>query len=227
MSSLVKRILSKLRVSRLVWHDLRSVRPVSRTFGLDRGTPIDRYYIEKFLNENRADITGRVLEVAENYYSRKFGSQVDVYEILHVERNSQATIVGDLTKSETLPSNQIDCFICTQVLNFIFDFQKAIEGAHQILKPGGVVLATVSGISQVSRYDADRWGHFWSFYPQGIEQAFKKVFGENNVEVQTLGNSLTAISFLKGVALEELNTEELDFQDADYPVSITIRARKS
>ena len=227
MSSLVKRILSKLRVSRLVWHDLRSVRPVSRTFGLDRGTPIDRYYIEKFLNENRADITGRVLEVAENYYSRKFGSQVDVYEILHVERNSQATIVGDLTKSETLPSNQIDCFICTQVLNFIFDFQKAIEGAHQILKPGGVVLATVSGISQVSRYDADRWGHFWSFYPQGIEQAFKKVFGENNVEVQTWGNSLTAISFLKGVALEELNTEELDFQDADYPVSITIRARKS
>ena len=96
-----------------------------------------------------------------------------------------------------------------------------------MLKPGGVVLATVAGISQVSRYDADRWGHFWSFYPQGIELAFKKVFGDENVEMQAFGNSLAAISFLKGIAQEELSKEELDFYDPDYPVSITICARKA
>ena len=89
------------------------------------------------------------------------------------------------------------------------------------------MLATVSGISQVSRYDADRWGHFWSFYPQGIERAFKQVFGDDNVTIQTFGNSLAAISFVKGIAQDELSKEELDFNDPDYPVSITICARKA
>jgi len=227
MVGLLKKIFSKTRISRLKWHDLKSVLPVSKTFGMDRGTPIDRYYIEKFLSSNRKKITGRVLEVAESRYSKKFGNHVAAYEILHVAENSKATIVGDLTKRETLPNNQIDCFICTQVFNFIFDFQLAIAGAHQVLKPGGVVLVTVSGISQVSRYDADRWGHYWSFYPQGIERSFKKVFGDANVEICTYGNSLTAISFLKGIALEELTAEELDFNDPDYPVTIAILATKS
>jgi hypothetical protein len=31
------------------------------------------------------------------------------------------------------------------------------------LKPGGVLLATVSGISQISRYDMYRWGDYWRF----------------------------------------------------------------
>ena len=89
------------------------------------------------------------------------------------------------------------------------------------------MLATVSGISQVSRYDADRWGHYWSFYPQGIDESFKKVFGADAVQVNSFGNSLSAASFLKGIAAEELKSEELDYFDRDYPVTITIIARKS
>lgn len=223
---MIKKIISRLGISRLQWHDLKNVRPVSTVFGFDRGTPIDRYYIEKFLAENRQHISGKILEVAESHYSKKFGHNVSTYEVLHVEKNKNATIIGNLTQGETLPTNVIDCFICTQVFNFIFEFQKAIEGAHQLLKPGGVLLATVSGISQISRYDADRWGHYWSFYPQGIGQSIKKVFGEGNVEINSYGNSLTAISFLKGIAMEELSKDELDFADPDYPVSINIVARK-
>jgi SAM-dependent methyltransferase len=203
------------------------VKPVSTQFGFDRGTPIDRYYIEKFLKEKSRLITGKVLEVAESHYSKKFGQQVSHYEVLHVEKKNNVSIVGDLTRSETLPSDLIDCFICTQVFNFIPDFQKAIEGAYQVLKPGGVLLATVAGISQISRYDADRWGHYWSFYPQGIGSSVKKVFGDANVEVKNYGNSLSAISFLKGIAAEELNPEELDYVDHDYPVSICLIARKT
>lgn len=223
---MIKKIISRLGISRLRWHDLKNVNPVSTTFGFDRGTPIDRYYIEKFLKANSQHISGKVLEVAESHYSKKFGSAVTAYEVLHVEKNKNATIIGNLTQEETLPVNVIDCFICTQVFNFIFEFQKAIEGAHQLLKPGGVLLATVSGISQISRYDADRWGHYWSFYPQGIGKSLKKVFGEDNVMINSYGNSLTAISFLKGIAMEELSEQELDFADPDYPVSINIVAKK-
>jgi SAM-dependent methyltransferase len=227
IKKIVKAVLLRSRISRLRWHDLRTTQPVSRIFGLDRGTPVDRYYIERFLSDNRRHIKGKVLEIAESRYSKKFGSNISSYEILHVEKKNYVTIVGDLTNRESLPAGTIDCFICTQVFNFIFDFQKAIEGAHHLLKPGGIILATVSGISQISRYDADRWGHFWSFYPQGIEKAFKNVFGENNVEVKAYGNSLSAMCFIKGVAQEELSSEELDFYDPDYPVSITIVARKT
>lgn len=227
ISNLFKFVFSKLRISRLKWHDLRSTQPVSKVFGTDRGTPIDRFYIEAFLKENQKYIKGKVLEIGGSKYSKQFGSGVVSYEVLHVEPKSNATIVGDLTKIETLPGNSIDCFICTQVLNFIFDFQRAIQGAHHLLKPNGVILATVGGISQVSTYDADRWGHFWSFYPQGIERAFENVFGEHNVDVKVYGNSLSAISFIKGLAHEELTHEELNFQDSEYPVSITIVARKS
>lgn len=223
---MIKKIISRLGISRLRWHDLKNVNPVSTTFGFDRGTPIDRYYIEKFLKANSQHISGKVLEVAESHYSKKFGSAVTAYEVLHVEKNKNATIIGNLTQEETLPVNVIDCFICTQVFNFIFEFQRAIEGAHQLLKPGGVLLATVSGISQISRYDADRWGHYWSFYPQGIGKSLKKVFGEDNVMINSYGNSLTAISFLKGIAMEELSEQELDFADPDYPVSINIVAKK-
>jgi hypothetical protein len=224
---MIKKIISKLGISRLKWHDLRDIHPVSREFGFDRGNPIDRYYIEKFLNLHRSSISGKVLEVAESHYSKKFGSQVTSFEILHVEKTPEATIVGDLSKPESLPTGAVDCFVCTQVFNFIFDFQRAIEGAYQLLNPGGVLLATVSGISQISRFDADRWGHYWSFYPQGITKSVKNVFGDRHVDVTIYGNSLTAVAFLKGIAMEELTTEELDFVDPDYPVSICIVARKS
>ena len=223
---MIKKIISKLGISRLRWHNLKDIHPVSREFGFDRGTPIDRYYIEKFLSQNRSLITGKVLEVAESHYSKKFGTNVSAYEVLHIEKTSKATIIGDLTKADTLPKDAVDCFVCTQVFNFIFDFQKAIEGAHHLLKPGGVLLATVSGISQISRFDADRWGHYWSFYPQGITKPITQVFGDGHVQVTNYGNSLTAISFLKGIAMEELKQNELDFIDQDYPVSICIVATK-
>ncbi|NJM25756.1 MAG: class I SAM-dependent methyltransferase [Bacteroidia bacterium] len=219
-------ILSRLRISRLRWHDLRDVRPVSNKFGFDRGTPIDRYYIQQFLAANRDHIRGTVLEVADSGFSKKYGTDVTAYEVLHVEPHKGATIIGDLSKHNELPAAVADCFICTQVLNFIYPFNAAIEGAFKLLKPGGVMLTTVGGISQVSRFDADRWGHFWSFYPQGIDRAFKAVFGDDNVRTAQHGNSLSAISFIKGIAAEELSNAELDFFDADYPVTITIIATK-
>jgi hypothetical protein len=41
------------------------------------------------------------------------------------------------------------------------------------------------------------------------------------------GNVLAAISFLHGLAAEELRPEELDHRDTDYELLITVRARKS
>ena len=46
--------------------DLRRVTPFSRRFGFDRGLPVDRYYIERFLVAHAHDVRGRVLEIKDN-----------------------------------------------------------------------------------------------------------------------------------------------------------------
>jgi len=225
-SSLLKKIRMRLNPAR--WYDLRTTQPVSTVFGLDRGTPVDRYYIEKFLSENKNLIKGNVLEIAENTYSKKFGAdRVIKQEILHYANdNANATIIGDLTKPGTLPADRIDCFICTQTFNFIYDFKAAIQGAYHLLKKGGVLVATLGGISQISRYDMDRWGDFWRFTTLSAQLSFGEVFGKENVITKSYGNVLAAVSFLEGISVEELSPAELDVQDENYQLIITVIATK-
>ena len=213
---------------RLTFNDLSLAGPVSSTFGLDRGTPIDRYYIEKFLQKSSGMMHGRTLEIADSSYSRRFGKdQVKHFEVLHsTPGNKRATIVGDLTDNDTLPENAMDCFICTQTFNFIYEVQKAVHGAHYLLKPGGILLATVTGISQVSRYDMERWGDYWRFTTASLTKLFEPVF-TGGVEIESYGNALAACAFLQGVAVEDLPDRNLlDANDPDYQVVLTILARK-
>lgn len=205
----------------------RSVRPKSQKFGFDRGGPINHYYIEKFIEENAQYINGTVLEVAESRYSKKFAKKIKKFEVLHIYNNNpKATIVADLANVNSLPENLVDCFILTQTLNFIYDFKSALRGTYRLLKPGGTLLATVSGISQISRYDMDRWGDYWRFTTLSCERIFKEVFGAENVTVDFYGNCLSARAFLNGQSSLELTKKELDYKDNDYQVLITIRAHK-
>ena len=49
--------------------DLRRTEPISRTWGADRGRPVDRYYIDSSLEAHRADIRGHVLEILLEFSS--------------------------------------------------------------------------------------------------------------------------------------------------------------
>ena len=208
---------------------MRRLTPISRVWGFDRGLPVDRYYIERFLAAHAADIQGRVLEIGDNTYTCKYGgSRVTRSEILHpVEGNPRATLIADLTRGENIPSEDFDCIICTQTLMFIFEIHKAILTLHRVLKPGGVLLMTVAGVShQISRQDMERWGDYWRFTSLSVRRLCECVFPPANVKVQAHGNVLAAIAFLHGLAREELRQEELDTQDPDYEVLITARAVK-
>jgi hypothetical protein len=201
--------------------------PVSDFFGDDRGKPIDRYYIENFLESKKHLITGNVLEVAESTYSKRFGQQPQSIDVLHYEAGSAGvTIVGDLSKPETLPENKFDCFICTQTFHVIYKYMHAIEGAYKMLKPGGTLLATLSGIAQISRYDMDRWGDYWRFTTLSAKLSFEEIFGVSNVDADYYGNCYAAINFLRGISVEEVTVSKLDSKDPNYPVIVTIVATK-
>lgn len=203
--------------------------PVSQVFGFDRGRCIDRYYIENFLARHAEDIRGRVLEVADNTYTTRFGgNRVATSDILYVrEGNPKATVVADLSSDNAIPSDRFDCIIFTQTLQFIYNFQAAILSLHRILKADGVLLATFPGISQISRYDMERWGDYWRFTTLSAQQLFEEAFAKPDLKVEGFGNVLAANAFLHGLAAEELRREELDYRDRDYELLITVRAVKS
>ena len=59
----------------LEWNDLRRTTPVSRNWGLERGRPVDRHYIEGFLADHAADVQGAVLEVLDAGLTTRFGGE--------------------------------------------------------------------------------------------------------------------------------------------------------
>ena len=203
--------------------------PISRVFGFDRGTPIDRYYIERFLGTNKKAIHGRVLEFGDDEYFRKLAapnSSVSIFQA--TDGNAAATIVGDLGSEAFLEGRQLgfDCILCTQVLQVIFPVRQAVENLYTMLRPGGVLLLTASGISQISRYDMERWGDYWRFTSLSLRKLFASACPDAALEIHAYGNVLAAVGFLHGLSAEELGSTTLDRRDPDYEVSLCVRCSK-
>lgn len=213
---------------RLDLGDLRRLTPICREYGWDRGNPVDRHYIETFLDAHRGAVRGRVLEVSEDTYTRQFGgSAVERSDVLHYDDPAPpATIVADLTDAPHIPSDSFDCVICTQTLMLVYDLPAAVRTLHRILKPGGTVLVTVANMTQIAD---QQWRHlwYWGITPASGERLFGDVFGTGEVEIQAYGNVLSTMAFLHGIACEELTRAELDFHDPEYPMLVGIAARKS
>ncbi len=224
---------------------LRRLQPIDKLFGYSRGTPIDRFYIERYLDAHSGvpgyvlgDIRGSVLEVGDDKYTKRFGTfapegekhgpesgYVTSNDVLHGDAsNPKATIVGDLATGEGLPSEAYDCVICAQTLPVIYDVHGAIKNLHRTLKPGGVVLITVNGVCRICRPDYELWGDYWRFTSLSMRRLLEEAFPPDSITVEAHGNVLTATAFMHGLAVEELKRAELELHDPDYEVSITARA---
>lgn len=203
------------------------VEPISRDFGTGRGKAIDRFYIEKFLEANKNDIRGDVLEIADNEYTLRYGeNRVATSYILHVNGWGKNAIKGDLETGEGLSENWFDSLIITQTLMFIYDLKSAAANIYKIMKEDAVALITVAGISQISRYDADNWGSYWGFHEDALKKLFIPLFGEENVEISIYGNVKTAMAMLYGLCCEELQEDDFLIQDRDYPLILAVKLRK-
>lgn len=203
---------------------LRSTKPRSDGWGFDRGRPVDRYYIDSFLEGHGKDIHGRVLEILNSDYTRRFGSRIEQADILDIDpANQKATVVADLAAADSISDDSFDCFILTQTLQLIYDVKSAIAHSHRILRPGGVLLVT---IPVVSRLAGEGYTDYWRFTPASGARLFEEIFGPDQVTITAYGNVLSAIAFLEGMASEELSRRELDVIDERYPVLLAIRAVK-
>ena len=125
----LKRKVRATRRGGIDFGDLRRTSPVSSVFGYDHGNPVDRYYIEAFLEANRAYVGGRVLEIGDSAYTRRFGGgRVARSDVLNrYEGHPETTFAGDLCDGAKLPSEAFDCIVLTQTLHLLFDMPKAVE----------------------------------------------------------------------------------------------------
>jgi len=214
-------------LTRRLWFSVfNRTKPLSSQWGFDRGTPVDRYYIEQFIEENRYDIRGRVLEVKECDYAKRYGVAVERCDVLDIDReNPRATVIADLAAADSIPSNSFDCFVLTQTLQLIYDTRAALYHAHRILRPGGVLLVTVPSISRIVPGPGLKTD-YWRFTPASCSSLFSEAFGAEWTTVRSYGNVLTAIAFLTGMAYQELSRRKLEAHDEYFPVIIGIRAVK-
>lgn len=237
-SSLVRRIRARMarevRVRRRLFGyafrpNIWRIEPISRQFGFDRGTPVDRVYIEQFLRREAAAIRGHVLETEHDIYTRRFGgNRVVRCDILYRDPGlNRTTIVADLTDAPQIADCSFDCIILVHTLQYIFDIAAALQTCHRILKPGGALLAAVPFIGQYSADDREKWGEYWRFSTMALDRLVGDVFGQGNVRTAAFGNALTATCFLHGIAAEELSTAEIDHYDPDYDLIVTAVARKT
>ena len=212
-------------IGRVDFGDFGHLTPVSLDFGFDRGLPVDRYYVEGFLTRHAADIRGRVMEIGGDEYSCRFGAaRITQQDILHVHAgNPRATIIGDVNTSGVLPEAAFDCIVFTQTLHLIYDMPGAVARLWEALKPGGVLLLTVPGISQIDRGEwGDNW--FWSLTPASLRRIVGGRFGAGQVTIGAHGNVLAATVFLQGLACSEVSAAKLDVYDEAYPMIVTARA---
>ncbi len=210
--------------------DFRRLSPIGGDFGWERGTPVDRHFIESFVARNATDIRGRVLELGDDRYTRRFGgARVEKIDILSIETtNPKATIVGDLQHAATLPEAAFDCIVLTHVLQLIFDVRAAIESLYRALKPGGVLLVTMPGVSPMAIPSYPEVPSYWALTAPALCRLLETQFGlgQDAVSVEAHGNIFAATAFLYGLAVEELDASDLNVDDSTYPVVVAARAVK-
>ncbi|MDE6641161.1 MAG: hypothetical protein K2K63_11605 [Acetatifactor sp.] len=192
--------------------------PISRNYGTEFGKPIDRYYIEKFLENNREYIQGDVIEIEDTTYTKKYGHSLKSCFALHVEEMEDC-IKGNLETGEGIDDGMADCLICTQTLQYIYHPENAAKNMWKMLKEGGTALITMPFLCQYFE-GAHSWNDYWRATPQCLKKVLAETFGEDNVEAGSLGNIKTAIGFLYGLCCDDIDEGDFDYNDKEYPVTV-------
>lgn len=203
------------------WGNLRRLTPISSNWGFDRGTPVDRYYVDRFFSAHRHLITGRVLEIQTRDHTRKYGARVSAADTLDISPEFHPTFYCDLAAASIVPDGSYDCFLLPNTLPFLRNLDDALRETRRIVRPGGTILATVPGFVPLTPDVED----YWHASANGWRVIASRVWPDCETTVESHGNCLAAAAAMYGIAAEELTDSELDANDPRFPVLVTIRSR--
>ena len=202
-------------------------RPIKRQYGILPRLANRSFLYRAVSARHRGDICGRCLKSGRTGTLGVWRRSSSASNVVDVRaENPQASIIADLKTATNIPSDSFDCIILTQVLIYMDDVEAALATVLRILKPGGVALITVPGISQICSdpEEASKWN--WSFYPRTFQRLLAKFFDPKKLIVEGYGNLKTTIGFLAGLAQEDMASDDYLFQDHRYPLIVAARATK-
>jgi hypothetical protein len=211
---------------------LRRLRPFGN--GAPRGEAIVRRYWERFLEQHRADIRGKCLELGSQVTIRRLGgSEVAEAAGLDISRHSpEITVVADLGRADEIASGRYDCFIIPFTMHLIYDVESALYHSLRLLKPGGVLLVNFPCVDYYFPRGLDMGTGrslfvFWWFTPIQVENLFRRAgLASTDYEMRIDGNLFTRVAYQMNMPAEELSSEELNHVDNGHPLLISVRAVK-
>lgn len=220
LKQFIKRILFRLFVFAFRLLHRIGVLPYGQLFGVGRGLPVGRYYVENFLRRNAHLVRRRCLEFGDPHY-RSFFPDATAYEVINVGPGKHVTYVCDIHNLENVPLEAFDAIICTQVFEHLAYPEKAAVSLYRLLKPGGVVLLTAPFLNPVHYVPTD----FRRFTPECLEMILKDA-GLRVDEVDFGGNCLIGTGSFLGMVTEDFTRAEMDRKDRIFPYNILIRASR-
>lgn len=198
--------------------------PLSHCYGYDRGTPIDRIYIDAFLTAHKHLITGDAAEIKDATYLNRHGDhRLTSTTVIDIDPdNPQATLIADLTQPGALPPETFDCIVLTQTLQLLTDPAAALRTCATALRVAGTLLITAPSAARVSPSGgpADRW----RFTPASLDHLLRDWPGPHTITAY--GNLRTCLAAFLGEAAHELTTAQLDHHDPDFPLLAAAVARR-
>jgi SAM-dependent methyltransferase len=203
------------------WGDFKRTVPICHACGFTRKTPIDRYYLSKFVQEIQEEVVGSVLEIGAVPKDKDFYnfSKRPIYKVLNLEDTLGVDIAGDVHNPTLVEPESFDSIIIFNVLEHCHSPWKVVENIHRWLKVGGKCFCLVPNAQRLH----DRPADYWRPLPDGLSRLFEN-FSKQKLSVY--GNPLSVIAIFHGIAAEELESEELEAFHPDYPVISCIVAEK-
>lgn len=208
--------------------DFRSLTPLGEGGYPQHAPRVDEYYVARFLSAHRAVIHGRICILDPlGYFDRYQKGQDNPWDDRDLSLASPEVVtIATVDELAKLPSDQFDCILAVHCLQFVWDLRSLLEQLHSLLKPGGLVLATMPGIGPWKRVPAWSAPEYWRFTSRTVKQLFAEIFPRDTVQVTVWGNVLASLALLHELPANTLRPEELDHVDPMYQIVITVQAGK-
>ncbi|WP_232014476.1 class I SAM-dependent methyltransferase [cyanobacterium endosymbiont of Rhopalodia gibberula] len=223
------RIVNKLKdlgllspeINSLDWGNFKKLVPIYYLFGLTRGTLIDCYYLNQFIEEIREEIQGKILEIGGTSKDRDFYevTSQDSYQVLNLGPGLGIDIMGYIHDPSVIEPESVDSVIIFNVLEHCYDPWIAVQNIYRWLKIGGKYFAMVPNTVRIHGTPVDYW--------RPLHDRIKYLFEDFSEQKLYIYDSLiTLIASYHGIATEELSSEEINNFNPGYPVITCIVAEK-
>lgn len=121
-----------------------------------------------------------------------------LYVGMDLSSERRPTVVGD-ARCIPVRSGAVDCVLCSEVIEHVFDYEKVVDEIRRVLRPGGVLVLTAP-MSWGLHYEPH---DFWRFTPYSLQRILEKEGFEIKRIVKVGGLfSLFGSRLVEGIAVQ-------------------------